>query len=286
MTSSRDRADDRLAAWAAATDRPVPAFNRRRSRRRGMRVVILTALTVLVLVGIAVGAVLTGSPKTTTTLETAPSADLAIKAAHEIATAPGVHYELDVQVTYDSVTQGIRSFGEIDFQHGRFAGTANDGPTGQGMLLFGGPTNGEVVKADGLYVQTEGEPWVAVPEATSQLDAFMQPVRLSDAFVAALEASTIDPEIRSAKCGPTTCRLVTLDLPPAALSALETALLGDGVIPPPPDLGPIAVELLIDPATGFLTSLETHTNAGTTPIYLTLGLTRLDTAPEISPPIP
>ena len=46
------------------------------------------------------------------------------------------------------------------------------------------------------------------------------------------------------------------------------------------------MELLIDPATGFLTSLETHTNAGTTPIYLTLGLTRLDTAPEISPPIP
>ena len=104
-----------------------------------------------------------------------------------------MHYELDVQVTYDSVTQGIRSFGEIDFQHGRFAGTANDGPTGQGMLLFGGPTNGEVVKADGLYVQTEGEPWVAVPEATSQLDAFMQPVRLSDAFVAALEASTMIP---------------------------------------------------------------------------------------------
>ena len=67
MTSPRDRADDRLAAWAAATDRPVPAFNRRRSRRRGMRVVILTAVTVLVLVGIAVGAVLTGSPKTRTT---------------------------------------------------------------------------------------------------------------------------------------------------------------------------------------------------------------------------
>ena len=154
------------------------------------------------------------------------------------------------------------------------------------MLLFGGPTNGAVVKADGLYVQTEGDPWVAVPEASSRLDAFMQPVRLSDAFVAALDASTIDPEIRSAKCGKATCRLVTMTLPPAALSALEIALLGDGVSAPPADLGPMVVELLIDPDTGFLTSLDMHTNAGTTPIYVTLGLTRLDTAPTISPPIP
>jgi hypothetical protein len=127
---------------------------------------------------------------------------------------------------------------------------------------------------------------VAVPEASSQLDAFMQPVRLSDAFVAALDASSIDPEIRSAKCGTSTCRLVTLDLPATALFAFETALLGDNVSPPPPDLGPVVVELLIDPATGFLTSLETHSKAGTTPIYITLGLTRLDAAPEISPPIP
>jgi hypothetical protein len=207
-------------------------------------------------------------------------------AAHEIATAPGVHYTLDMQVTQDGSTQAIRSFGEIDFQRGRFSGTANGGPSGQGMLLFGGPTNGEVVKADGFFVQTEGEPWVAVPSPSTQLDVFMQPARLSNALAAALASSSIDPEIRSAKCGTGTCRLVTVDLPATALSALETALFGDGVNAPPPDLGPIVVELLIDPATGFLTSLDTHTNAGTTPIDITLELTRLDPDPKISPPIP
>jgi hypothetical protein len=67
--------------------------------------------------------------------------------------------------------------------------------------------------------------------------------------------------------------------------ALETASFGDSIGAPPPDLGPVVVELLIDPASGFLTSLETDTNAGTTPIYITLELTRLDPAPEISPPI-
>jgi hypothetical protein len=251
-----------------------------------MRLILLGAVTVLVLVGVALGAVLIGGTPKKSDLETAPSADLAMTAAHEIATAPGVHYALDIQVTYDGATQGLRSFGEIDFQHGRFAGTANDGPSGQGMLLFGGPTNGELVRADGLFVQTEGEPWVAVPSPSTQLDAFMQPVRLSNALAAALDASTIDTAIHSAKCGTATCRLITVDLPPTALLALETALFGDGVSPPPPDLGPIVVELLIDPATGFLTSLETHTNAGTTPIYITLELTRLDPAPKISPPVP
>jgi hypothetical protein len=286
MTTPNSRADDRIAAWAAATGRPIPAFVRRRSRRRGGRVAILAAVTVLLLAGIVAGTVLTGSSHRTTSLETAPSADLALTAARAIATAPGVEYELDVQVTYDSQTTGIRSFGKIDFQHGRFSGTANDGHTRTGMLLFGGPTNGAVVKADGLFVQTEGDPWVAVPEASSQLDAFMQSAHLSDAFVAALDASSIDPEIRSAKCGVATCRLVTVDLPASALFALETALFGDSVSQPPTDLGPIVVELLIDPTTGFLASLETHARAGTTPIYITLELTRLDPAPAISPPIP
>jgi hypothetical protein len=193
---------------------------------------------------------------------------------------------LDIQVTQGGVTQGIRSFGDIDLAGGRFSGTANDGPTGQGMLLFGGPSNGALVKSGGLFVQTEGEPWVAVPNANTLLDAFMQPVTLSDALSAAVGSSSIDPAIRSAPCGTAACRMVTLDLPTPALAALETALFGDGIGPPPPDLGPIVVELLIDPATGFLTGLATHAQAGTTPIYITLALTRLDPAPAISPPIP
>jgi hypothetical protein len=251
-----------------------------------MRLVLLAAVTVLLLVGVALGAVLTGGTAKKTEIETAPSAELAMTAAREIATAPGVHYELDIQVTYDGATQGLRSFGEIDFEHGRFAGTANDGPSGNTMLLFGGPKNGEVVKADGLFVQTEGEPWVAVPSPSTQLDGFMQPLRLSNALASALAASSVDPEIRSAKCGTSTCRLVTVDLPASALFALETALFGDTVSAPAPDLGPVIVELLIDPATGFLTRLDTHAQAGTTPIYITLELTRLDPAPAISPPIP
>jgi hypothetical protein len=287
MTTPRNRAEDHLAAWATATDRPVPAFAGRSSRRRGAgRRLVLAAVAVLVLVGLVVGAVLTGGGTQKPTLESAPSAELAMSAARALATAPGVHYTLTIATTDGGNSLGIRSSGDIDFVGGRFAGTADSGPDGQFMLLFGGPRSGALVKAGGLFVQTEGGPWVAVPNPNTQLDPFMDPDRLSNALVNVLEASLVDPEIRTAPCGTTTCRQVGVAVPAAALFALETALLGDGISPPPADLRPVVAQALIDPATGFLAGLETQTTAGTTTIHITLGLTRLDPAPVISPPIP
>jgi hypothetical protein len=287
MTTPRTRADDRIAAWTAATDRPIPSFAGHSSRRRGTgRLVVLATVAVLVLVGLVVGVVLTGGRTQQPALESPPSAELAMSAARALATAPGVHYELTIATTDSGNSLGIRSSGDIDFEGRRFAGTADSGPGGQSMLLFGGPRSGALVRAGGLFVQTEGGPWVSVPNPNTQLDPFMDRDLLSNALVRVLEASLIDPEIRTAPCGTATCRQVGVAVPTGALFALETALLGDGISAPPADLRPIVAQALIDPATGFLVGLETQTAAGTTNIHITLGLTRLDPAPAISPPIP
>jgi hypothetical protein len=287
MTTPRNRADDRIAAWTAATDRPIPAFAGRSPRRRGTgRLVVLTTVAVFILVGLVVGAVLTGGRVQKSTLEMAPSADLAMSAARALATAPGVSYTLTIATTDGGNSLGIRSSGDIDFEGGRFAGTADSGPDGPFMLLFGGPRSGALVKAGGLFVQTEGGPWVSVPNPNTQLDPFMDPVGMSNALANVLDVSFVDPEVRTAPCGTTTCRQVGVAVPAAALFALEKAFLGDSISPPPPDLQPVVAQALIDPSTGWLVGIETQTAAGTTTIHITLGLTRRDPAPAISPPIP
>ncbi len=286
MNDPRTPADDRLDTWAAATDRPIPTFVAPSTRRRGRGVAILALTTVVVLAGVVVAVVITGGSPQKSSFETAPSAELALTAAQAIAMAPGVHYALSLAVKESGFDSGFRSTGDIDFGGHRFSGVADGGAPGQSMLLFGGPSSGAVIDAGGLFVKTENGPWVAVPGGDPQVDAFMQPARLSNALVAAVQSSAIDPEIRSARCGTATCRQVGIALPKPALFALETALFGGAVSEPPPDLGPIVVQLLIDPSTGFLTGLETQTTAGATSIHITLGLTRLDPAPSIAPPLP
>jgi hypothetical protein len=183
------------------------------------------------------------------------------------------------------MNEGLRSVGQIDLVEDRFAGTADAGPGGQSMLMFGGPSSGAVVKAGGMFVQTEGGPWVR-SEANPQFDALTNRAVVSQAFVTALGPSEVDPAIRTAPCGTMTCRLIAVTMPRAALFALERAVFGDAIGEPPADLGPVVVQALIDPTSGFLIGLETQTTAGTTTIHITLGLTRLDPAPAISPPIP
>jgi hypothetical protein len=75
-------------------------------------------------------------------------------------------------------------------------------------------------------------------------------------------------------------------VPAEALFALTVDLFGQGASPPPPDLGPVNVELLIDSATGFPVRLDTRITAGATITVVTLELTRLDPAPTIDQPIP
>jgi hypothetical protein len=286
MTEPTDRADDRLRAWATATDRPVPAFAARVTRRGGLsRVVALATVMVLVLVALVAGVVLTGGGSRKASLDTAPSAELAMGAAQAIATTPGVHYTLTVAVSDGGINQVLRSSGDIDFAGDRFAGTADAGPDGQTMLMFGGPASGAVIKAGGMFVQTENGPWVPVPP-NPQFDALTNRTVLSRAFVRALSVSEVDPAIRTAPCGSTTCRLVSVAIPKAAFFVLEQAVFGDAISEPPVDLAPIVIDVLIDPATGSLAGLETQTTAGTTSSHIQLALTKPATVLEISPPTP
>ena len=153
------------------------------------------------------------------------------------------------------------------------------------MSLFGGPSSGGVIVADGLFVQTEGQPWVRVPDGNPQLQAFLDPVRLSRAMQAVLDSSAVDPAIRSKPCGNETCRVITLSAPPNVLFDAEASLLGFSGQSPPADFGPTTIELLIDPS-GFPIRMDTTLIAGSTSTPIGLELARLDPVPTISPPIP
>ena len=136
-----------------------------------------------------------------------------------------------------------------------------------------------------MFVQTEGGPWVR-SDANPQFDAITNRAVVSQAFASALGLSDVDPAIRTIPCGTTTCRLVTVAMPNAAFFALQRAVFGDAAGEAPADLRPVVVQVSIDPSTGFLAGLEARTTAGTTTIHVQLVLAQLDTATEISPPIP
>ena len=281
MTESKGRADALLENWLTATARPVPAFVPYASRRRP-RVTVFVVVAVIVagtvVGGLVIGGVLDRSR------EPIPPAELPATVIHAIATAPGIEYSLAISSRQGSGDLGLGSTGRIDLQHGRFSGTADSGAA-PFMLLFGGPKSGAAVVADGLYVQTEGGPWERIAVRNPALDHLMDPIWLSTAVDRWMGSSRIDPAVRFAPCGQGTCQIVTVAVPPAALYRLAADLMGADVGTPPPDLGPIDVELSID-RSGFPVQVTTQVTAGPTTTALTLDLVRLDPAPSITPPIP
>ena len=284
MSAPRNRADELTEAWTNATARPVPAFAPRASRRRSMTAAAVI-ISIVVIVGTVVGALAIGGYLRRPVKLDNP-ADIATSVAQAIATAPGVRYSLVIATHYEDGTLRLDASGEIDFQGGRFSGTADGGGGGAMMQLFGGPSNGAVVIADGLFVQTDGGPWVKVDGQGTALDKLLDPAALSNAIKGAIDASEIDPVDRSGRCGSATCRIVRLSIPAGALIDVEEALLESGHQPPPPDLGPTTVDLFVDPSSGFPARMTTQIVAGTTTTVVTLDLTRLDPAPTISAPIP
>jgi len=212
---------------------------------------------------------------------------LAVSAAQAIARAPGVRYSVSISTNFGGGAGrgGIASNGIIDFETRRFSGTADAGPVGGFMLLFGGPSHGAVIIADGLFVQTEGGPWERQPPApTTMLDPFLDRAGLSTAVATAFAASRFDPALRTAPCGAETCRVVGLILPPAALLSLAAYATGGNIQELPPDLGPVAVDLSLD-GSGFPVRMETRLTAGPAVTTVTLQLARLDPAPAVAPPI-
>jgi hypothetical protein len=285
MSTPRSRADELLETWMTATARPTPEFLgvSRHPRHPGRALVLVLALLAFVLVVIgtlAIGAFLRSQR------DRLPSTQLGESAAQAIASAPGVQYTLTISTQYADGNSSIDASGVIDFLKGRFSGTA-DGGGGRGpMLLFGGPSSGAVIVADSLFVQTEGQPWVHVPDANPQLGAFMDPVKVSRAFKSVLDSSEIDQEIRFKACGTESCRVITLSASPQALFDAETLMLGYSGQTPPADFGSTNIELLIDPSSGFPVQMETTLKAGATTTQVSLELRWLDPVPSISPPIP
>lgn len=282
MNAPRPHANDRLDAWARATARPVPAFAPRPKRMSWVRALSLVVVAAAILLGLIVGAFALGSPAE---LKTKDPASVAATAAEAIATAPGVSYSLSIAARYPDGTLGIDSDGAIDFEGHRFSGSARNSPGSASMLFFGGPNSGALVIADGLFVRTEAGPWERQPDQATTLDAFLDRATLSRAAASAFAASEVDPAIRAAPCGATTCQVVGMTLPPAVLARLAFAIFGDRVSEMPPDLVPPHLDLSVD-GTGFPVLLETRVSAGTTTTAITLRLTRLDRAPSIAAPIP
>jgi hypothetical protein len=282
MNPPKPRADDRLDAWARATARPVPVFAPRATRVPWIRAVLLVAVTATALLGLILGAFAFGSPAE---LKTREPTSLAATAAEALATAPGVRYQLSITARAPDGTIGIDSEGAIDFDRRRFSGSARGSAGSSTMLFFGGPNSGALIIADGLFVRTETGPWERQPEQTTPLDGFLDRARLSKAVGSAFAKSEVDPGIRVAPCGDTTCQVVSMTLPPAVLARLAFAIFGDRVSEPPPDLVPPQLDLFVD-RTGFPVMVETELSAGTTSTSITLRLTRLDPSPAIAPPIP
>jgi hypothetical protein len=263
MSAPKSRADDLIETWTRATGRPAAAFVVKSPRRRRRTKVALVALAIVILAGALVGAMAIGGYLHLAD-DRHPPADLATSVVQAIATAPGVRYSLMIASHYSDGTIRLESSGVIDFQQGRFSGTADGGGGDSAMLLFGGPSSGAVVVVDGLFVQTEGGSWEHVPDRSTPLDGLVDPVGLSNAVKRALDSSQIDPAVRFAPCGTETCQVVGVSAPAQALFDLESLLVGQAVQPPSPDLGPTNVELFIDPPSGFPVRMETRITAGAT----------------------
>jgi hypothetical protein len=285
MTTPRNRSDALIERWTDATVRPTPEFRGVSSRRRSPRrlvFLVLALVALVVVVGLGTLAIGTFVQKPR---EDIPSAVLVKSAVAAVATAPGVRFTLKISTAFDYGTQQTDTTGVIDFAHGRFSGTAGGGGGGAPMLLFGGPSSGAAILADGLYVMSDSEPWARVPDSNAQLEAFMDPVRVSRAFRTVIDSSLIGDAVRFAPCGNTSCRVVSLSAPPAALFDAEAVMLGPSGQTPPPDFGAATIEALSDPS-GCPVAIETVLKAGSTVTNVALELERLEPAPAITPPIP
>jgi hypothetical protein len=210
-------------------------------------------------------------------------AELATTAVNAIASAPGVRYTLAAGVDFGDFTQRLDSSGEIDLERHRFSGTADGG--GDSMILFGGPSSGAAVVANGLFVRTEAGAWEHIADPSSPLDRLLDPKALSAALAKWIASSKVDPTSRSAPCGDQRCQIIRISVPASALADLMEYMLGQRASSLPDDLAPISVALDVDPS-GFPVRMETVVTAGTTKTSVSLQLTRLDPAPTISPPIP
>jgi hypothetical protein len=294
MSGPKTRADELLENWLSATALPVPSFTPRASRRRRPQIVAVLVLAAAVVVT-ALGAMAVGGSLLRPAQDVRPSpaqpspqghqspTELAASAVTAITTAPGVHYALTVVVTSGNQTSSLDSSGDIDLTGHRFSGLADGG--GGSMLLFGGPSSGAAIVADGLYVRTGAGSWERIADPSSPLDRLIDPVGLSGALTRWMTSSQIDPTVRGAPCGTDRCQIVRLSVPAAALSELEGYVVGPNAAQLPPDLAPVSVDLYIDPS-GFPVRMETTVAAGETTTAVTLQLSRLDPASTITPPIP
>ncbi len=292
MNTPRGRSDELVNAWTRATARATPGFIPNVRHRRRTSAGLLAVVFAIVVAGL-VGALAVGGylhmPKDRH-LPTDP-VGLASTAVQSIASTPGVRYAVTITTANPGGTLGLDALGEIDLQRGRFSGTADAGGA-PFMLLFGGPTNGSVVITDEVFVKTEAGPWERQPAASASpasapLKRLIDPLGVAQAIRRMLDASVVDPTVRLARCGKTTCQVVRFMPSRQAIVGLGSYVFGEwGLSQLPDDLQPIVVDLFVDPSSGFPVRMETRLLAGDTTTIVALDLTRLDHAPSITPPIP
>jgi len=249
--------------------------------------ILLAVLGAVVLVLIAFAALVLGGFLTAPAPTRGP-AELAELTPDALAEAPGLGYDLTVEVREAGALMGLNSSGLIDLESGRFSGSADRGQA-PSMLLFGGPESGSAVLADGLFIQTEDGPWEAVPAANATpLLAFLDPASIATISRLAIEGGEIDPATRTTPCGSEDCQVVNLSIPTEAIGFLVGRVSGrEPPAPPAPiDMLPVKAELWLDQETGFPRRLAVDATAGGTTTKIVLELERLDPPPVITPPAP
>ena len=253
-------------------------------RRTRVSGVLLAVLGGVVLISIVIAALVLGGFYNAPAPTRSP-AELAELTPDALAEAPGLGYDLTIEVGEAGALMGMDSSGLIDLQARRFSGSADRGQA-QSMLLFGGPESGSVVLADGLFIQTEDGPWEGVPAANAtQLRAFLDPASIATMARLAIQAAEIDTATRTTPCGPESCQVINLTLPTQAIALVVGQVIGQQQ-PAPIDMLPVKAELWLDQETGFPRRVAIDATAGGTTTKIVLELERLDPPPVITPPAP
>ena len=164
MSTQRTRTDELLKTWMAATAKPTPDFREGSARRRrpGRALVLILAVIVLILVALgtlAIGALI----QRRTDSDLRPRSSLTLPSPRSrVPQAYGSRFRFPPTLETGSAAPMP---GPDRLLKGSLLGNGRIGGAGGGrMSLFGGPSSGGVIVADGLFVQTEGQPWVRVPE--------------------------------------------------------------------------------------------------------------------------
>lgn len=277
-------ADEIVARWARATDRPTPMFRAPGERRRSVSL-SLAALVATVLVVGTVAAV-TFQPRLADK-NGGRTAEQALDSLREIA---GARFRLHLEWAYPgAVTQTLEADGAIDPKSGEVMATGRGTGSDPSMPMFGGPESGAIVLTDGrLFVKDGTDAWHEVPlepadPRVASLQGLVDFDRVASAARKAIEQSA-RLGASAVACGQAACTRHEFELAPSVMTELCEEIVRVDCYEPPMDMGPTKAAILVDDA-GRVAGIEGSFVAGDTTISLRLDLVPLlEFAPVIETP--